>query len=54
MNHLNHKNAIFVYREGALEKLGLIVGVDEGQLLKTIDAKGKVYDSGKIQVFTGS
>jgi len=54
MNHLNHKNAIFVYREGALEKLGLIVGVNEGQLLKTIDAKGKVYDSGKIQVFTGS
>jgi len=54
MDHLNHKNAIFVYREGALEKLGLIVGVDEGQLLKTIDAKGKVYDSGKIQVFTGS
>jgi hypothetical protein len=54
MNHLNHKNAIFVYREGALEKLGLIVGVNEEQLLKTIDAKGKVYDSGKIKVFTGS
>jgi len=51
MNYLNYKNAIFIYREGALEKLGLIVGVNEEQLLKTIGAREKMYDSGKIQLF---
>jgi hypothetical protein len=54
INYLNHENAIFVYRKSAFEKLGLLVGVDEGYLLSAVDVKEKVYDSGRIYVFAGN
>jgi hypothetical protein len=54
IKYIDHKNAIFIYRKEALEKLGLIIGVNEEQLLKIMNSKEKIYDSNKIQVFAGS
>lgn len=54
LNHLNQENAILIYRKNVLENLGLLLGTNEKQLLRALEMKEKVFDSGEVYIFSGS